>query len=71
MTLWQLKFQKSNPSEWNMDEFNLAWNWIFQDGIESSVLRLGIIRSKSLQLRRQGVEKSAEMAACEVWRKCL
>jgi len=66
--LWHLRFQKSNPSEWTIDEFNQSWNWIFQDGIEQAILRLGIIRSKSLQLRRQGVVKSSEMAACEVYR---
>lgn len=75
MTLWQQMFE-SAPLEkviYTNDEFNQAWNWIFQDGYEMAPLRLSIIRTKSLALKRSRIVSDscecAKMAVVDVWRK--
>ena len=56
--------------QYTIEEFNQAWNWIFQDGYGSAGLRLSIIRTKSLALRKRLLIKdSGKMACVDTWRK--
>lgn len=68
MTIWQEMFRNPTPTEEpSMQEWNLAWNWIFEQPSEAAI-RLATCRKHSLALRRQGIKKSAQMATVGVWK---
>lgn len=70
MNLWQERFTPSElpPILPTIDEFNQAWNWIFEKHANGDFIRaelcLIIIRNHSLKLRRNGLKESAKAA---VW----
>ena len=71
MTIWQEIFTVPTPTvEPSLDEWNLAWNWIFEKP-DLAVIRLAACRKHSLLLRRQGVVKSAQMASVGLWQRCI
>lgn len=73
MSLWQQMFEPAREVQYTQDEFNTAWNWIFERDTAGNYLRasltLSIIRTKSLALRKAGIDgDTAKMATVDVWR---
>jgi len=72
MSLWRQMFEPEplEMVQYTIEEFNQAWNWIFQDGYGPASLRMSIIRTKSLALRKRLLIKdSSKMACVDTWRK--
>jgi len=75
MNIWRERFNPSQitPFEPRLDEFNQAWNWIFEKDENGEFIRAGlcliVMREQSLKLRKaMGVKRSSEVAAIAVWR---
>jgi hypothetical protein len=75
MNIWKERFNPSQitPFEPKTEEFNKAWNWMFEKDENGEFIRAGlcliVMREHSLKLRKaMGVKRSSEVAAIAVWR---
>jgi hypothetical protein len=74
MKIWKERFNPSKiePFKPMLDEFNKAWEWIFEKDESGEYVRAGlcliVIREHSLRLHRIGVKNSAVVASIAVWR---
>jgi len=73
-TIWKERFEleplaKSEPSQ---EEFNSAWNWMFErgdEGLKRAGACLLVVHQHSLELRKRGIKNSAKMAAVGIWKR--
>ena len=73
--LWKERFKPSRimPFEPMAEDFNKAWEWIFEKDESGEFIRAGlcliVIREHSLKLRKtMGVKRSSEVAIIAIWR---